>query len=76
VRIRRVAIVFALFSAIYWQVVTWFLGIINPMTGIDILPFWLVAIINAGAAAFYAAAALIFCHRLARRVVRQAQKRS
>ncbi|WP_443971160.1 hypothetical protein [Sphingobium sp. CR28] len=72
IRIRRVALIFSLFSAIYWQTASWFQGIINPLTGIDELPLWLVASINFGTIAIYAVITLIFCHRLAGRAARQA----
>ncbi len=72
IRVRRAAIGFALFSAIYWHVVSWLVGLLHPLTGIDEVPFWLVASIDAGTAALYAAITLIFCHRLARRAARQA----
>ncbi len=75
VRIRRASIFFALGSAIYWEAVSAFLGIINPLAGLDVAPYWMVALANSAPAALYAAIALIFCHWLARRVIRQAQER-
>ena len=71
--VRRPAILFAVASAIYWQGVAWFIGLINPLAGTEVAPLWLMALANIGSAALYAVVALIFCHRLARRAVRQAQ---
>lgn len=74
IRIRRPAILFAVASAIYWQGVAAFIGIINPLAGKDVAPFWMVALANIVPAALYAVSALIFCHWLARRVLRQISK--
>ena len=76
IRIRRPAILFAIISAIYWQGVAGFIGIINPLAGKDVPPFWMVAFANIVPAALYAVVTLVFCHWLARRVLRQAQQRS
>lgn len=71
--VRRPALLFALGSAIYWQCVVWFIGLINPLAGTEVAPLWLMALANFGSAAVYAVAALTFCHRLARRAIKQAQ---
>ncbi|RHW19131.1 hypothetical protein D1610_03170 [Sphingomonas gilva] len=76
IRIRRASILFALGSAIYWYGVAAFVGIISPLGGLDVAPYWMVALASVGPAALYAIITLLFCHWLARRVLRQAQKRS
>ena len=76
VRVRRVAIVFALGSAIYWETVSAILGLINPLAGHDVAPYWMVALANSAPAALYAVAALTFCHWLSRSLLRQVQKGS
>ncbi|QGP78383.1 hypothetical protein [Sphingobium sp. CAP-1] len=76
IRIRRVAILFALGSAIYWEGMVALIGLINPLAGLDVAPYWLVVLMNVGPACIYAIVTLIFCHWLARRVLRQAQERS
>ncbi|MCP3729031.1 hypothetical protein M9978_01180 [Sphingomonas sp. MG17] len=76
IRIRRPAILFAILSAIYWQLVAGFIGLINPLAGKDVAPFWMVALANIVPPTLYAVVTLIFCHWLARRVQRQAQQRS
>ena len=73
--VRRAAILFAIVSTVYWQGAAWFLSQINPLAGIDILPLLLVAAINVGTATLYAVVTLLFCHWLARRVLRQAQQK-
>jgi hypothetical protein len=75
IRIRRPTILFAIISAIYWQGIAAFIGIINPLAGKAVAPFWMVALANIVPTAFYAIVALIFCHWLARRVLRQTQQR-
>jgi hypothetical protein len=67
---------FALGSAIYWQAVAALVGIINPLAGLDVAPYWMVLLVNVVPSTVYAVVTLIFCHWLARRVFRQAQERS
>ena len=75
VRIRRASISFAIGSAIYWEAMSALFGLINPLAGLDVAPYWVVALANGVPAALYGIIALVFCHWLAGRVVRQAQQR-
>ncbi|MES2291631.1 MAG: hypothetical protein V4530_18035 [Pseudomonadota bacterium] len=67
---------FAILSAIYWQIVAGFIGMINPLAGKDVAPFWMVALANVVPPTLYAVVTLIFCHWLARRVLGQQQQKS
>ena len=75
IRFRKVAILFAIGSTIYWQAVTALLSVINPIAGVDAAPYWLTALANVIPALLYAVFALWFCHRLARSVLKQAGHR-
>ncbi|MES1984655.1 MAG: hypothetical protein V4461_06835 [Pseudomonadota bacterium] len=70
------SILFALVSAIYWEGMAALIGLINPLVGLDVAPYWLVVLVNVVPGAVYAIITLIFCHWLARRVLRQAHERS
>jgi hypothetical protein len=76
IRVRRLSILFAVASAIYWEGIAWFLSILNPIAGIDAAPYWMVMLANAVPASLYAVITLVFCHWLARRVVKQVLERS
>ena len=71
VRIRRAAILFAVCSAAFWEGIAAFWATINSLAGIDDLPYWMAAIANVIPASLYAVITLVFCHWLARRLVRQ-----
>jgi len=75
IRVRRPSILFALGSTIYWQVVAALVGLVNPLAGLDVAPYWMVVLVNFVPAAIFAVITLTFCHWLARRVLRQAQER-
>ena len=74
--VRRLSILFAVLSAVYWEGIAWFLSIINPLSGINAAPYWMVMLANSMPATVYAVATLIFCHWLVRRVVKQILERS
>ncbi|MBI0474266.1 hypothetical protein D9601_02660 [Sphingomonas sp. MA1305] len=73
IRVRRPAIVFAIGSAIYWQIIADFLSQVNFVAGVSDVPYWEAALLNVVPALVYAVIALWFCHWLARRVLKQAK---
>ncbi len=75
IRVRKAAILFAIGSTIYWEIVAGLLSQVNPLAGISDVPFWLAGLINMASAMVYAVIALWFCHWLARRIVKQAGSR-
>jgi membrane protein implicated in regulation of membrane protease activity len=71
--IRRIAIIFAVLSSVYWIAISGFISMIWTVAEINVAPYWLVALFNFVPAAIYAVAALKFCHWFARRILRQAK---
>ena len=70
VRIRRAAILFAVFSAIYWVLVSDLVGVASPLGGFGKQPYWAVALASMLPAIVYAIITLYFCHWFARRIIR------
>ena len=75
IRIRRPSILFALSSAIYWELVANVVGSTNQLAGHYVAPYWLVILVNVIPTMLYAVVTLFFCHWLVRRALRQAQKK-
>ena len=75
VRIRRPAIFFALFSAVYWFLVSDLIGVASPLDSFDKQPFWKVTLASMLPATIYAVATLYFGHWLARRILRQVTRK-
>lgn len=66
--IRRIALIFAVVSAVYWSGISGLLAIVFSLAGKDVAPLWMVTLINFLSAAIYALAALFFCHWFARHI--------
>ena len=69
-RIRRPAVLFTLFSAIYWLLVADFIGVVSPLGGFDKQPYWKVALASMLPIGVYGIVTIYFCHWLVRRIVR------
>lgn len=74
--IRRPAIIFAILSAIYWNIVSSFNAMLFTQGGKDIVPFWALGLSAFIPLAIYAVICLLFFHWFARRMFKQAKESS
>lgn len=69
--VRHPAIVFAIFSALYWLLVSDLVRAGSPLGGFRHQPYWEVVVAGVLPGALYALLTLYFCHWLVRRALRQ-----